>query len=154
MNNSEVETIIREYLPNIIHLSLGTMSDKGPWVCEVHFSYDDDLNLYFRSVPGTRHCQEISADPRVAGTIVQQHEQGQKPRGVYFEGTAQRLDEGEEFQKAFECVSNRFGNGDQVLADARFEAGPHFYKITVNQFSVFNVRETGLKGKSTMDWNK
>ncbi len=45
----DVEKVIREYLPKVIHMSLATCVDNRPWVCEVHFVYDDDLNLYWRS---------------------------------------------------------------------------------------------------------
>src|SRR2546429_174368 len=87
--DQEVEQIIREYLPGILHMSLGTSKDSKPWVCEVHFVYDNDLNIYFRSKKIRRHSQEIAQNPNVAGNIVEQHPAEQKPRGVYFEGTAE-----------------------------------------------------------------
>ena len=37
MNEEKIERIIREYLPQIIHMSLATVKDNKPWVCEVHF---------------------------------------------------------------------------------------------------------------------
>ncbi|HET7640788.1 MAG TPA: pyridoxamine 5'-phosphate oxidase family protein, partial [Ktedonobacteraceae bacterium] len=73
-------------------MSLGTCADGRPWVCEVHFMYDDDLNLYMRTRTTTRHAQEIQMNPQVAGDIVTQHFLNQKPRGVYFEGQAELLD--------------------------------------------------------------
>src|ERR1700754_950837 len=87
----DVEKAIREYLPNILHMSLGTSSDNRPWVCEVHFVYDDNLNLYWRSKPSRRHSQEIAQNPNVAGNIVEQHAKEAKPRGLYFEGTAEMI---------------------------------------------------------------
>ena len=47
MDNDEIEKIIREYITKIPHMSLAAVSDNKPWVCEVHFAYDNDLNLYF-----------------------------------------------------------------------------------------------------------
>jgi len=35
-----IEQKIREYLPQVIHLSLATSSENKPWVGEVHFAYD------------------------------------------------------------------------------------------------------------------
>ena len=68
-----IEQTIREYLPGIIHMSLATCVDNKPRVCEVHFVYDNDLNLYFRSLTSRRHSQEIAINPFVSGNIVKQH---------------------------------------------------------------------------------
>src|SRR5260370_2292460 len=85
---TNIEQVIRDYLPQIIHMSLGTSQNDKPWVCEVHFVYDDNLNLYFRSLISRRHSQDIAANPHVAGNIVKQHAVGEYPLGLYFEGTA------------------------------------------------------------------
>ncbi|HLZ15367.1 MAG TPA: hypothetical protein VKQ34_05305 [Candidatus Saccharimonadales bacterium] len=37
----DIEQIIRDYLPDVVHMSLATCKDNKPWVCEVHFAYDD-----------------------------------------------------------------------------------------------------------------
>ena len=65
----DIEKLIREYLPQIIHLSLGTSANNKPWVCEVHFAYDESLNLYYRSLTLRRHSQEIAENPNF-GNIV------------------------------------------------------------------------------------
>lgn len=70
---NDLEKTIRDYLPAVIHLSLSTCKDDKPWVCEVHYVYDDELNLYFRSKPSRRHSLEIMDNPYVAGNIVEQH---------------------------------------------------------------------------------
>src|SRR3981081_2819718 len=88
-----IEKVIREYLPQVVHLSLATCVGDRPWVCEVHFAYDGDLNLYFRSTLARRHSQEITKNPNVAGNIVTQHSIGQPVRAVYFEGVAELLQE-------------------------------------------------------------
>ena len=75
-----VEQAIRDYLPQIIHMSLGTSRDNKPWVCEVHFAFDQELNLYFRSRTNSRHCLEIKDNPNVAGNIVTQHHGEEKPK--------------------------------------------------------------------------
>lgn len=81
---ADIEKVIREYLPYVIHMSLATSHGNKPWVCEVHYVFDKDLNLYFMSKSSRRHSKEIEMNEYVAGNIVKQHELGQKPRGVYF----------------------------------------------------------------------
>src|SRR5665213_3517468 len=104
----DVDKVIREYLPTIIHMSLATSANNKPWVCEVHYVYDDDLNLYWRSTPARRHSLEISQNPNVAGSIVTQHAPGEKPRGVYFEGTAEQLADVDENHVAYKLYCERF----------------------------------------------
>lgn len=133
----DVENVIREYLPNIVHMSLATAQNNRPWVCEVHFAFDNDLNLYFRSLPTRRHSQEIAGNPRVAGNIITQHELGQYPRGVYFEGTARRLEPGPEQETAFRCIQERLQADDAILEEAKRPDGHQFYKTEVERFYVF-----------------
>lgn len=139
----DVEKAIREYLPNIIHMSLATCLDNKPWVCEVHFVYDGDLNLYWRSTPARRHSQEIAANPKVAGNIVQQHGQGEKPRGLYFEGTAEMLTGVTADDLVYKLYAERFGRGLEMLEDAANPEGNQFYKITVSDWYMFDAREAG-----------
>ena len=147
------EQTIRDYLPQIIHLSLATANDNKPWVCEVHFAYDDDLNLYYRSLSSRRHSQEIAANPHVAGNIVKQHQLGEYPVGVYFEGTAKLLKSGAEQNKAFEVINGRFGIGDKILEDAARPDGHKFYKITVDTFYVFGKFDDAGGKKYKLQWN-
>jgi uncharacterized protein YhbP (UPF0306 family) len=56
--NLDLEAIIRDYIDKSLHLSLATVSENKPWVCELHFVFDDDLNLYWRSKADTRHSQD------------------------------------------------------------------------------------------------
>src|SRR5690242_16435630 len=115
----DVEKVVREYLPNLIHMSLATSKDNKPWVCEVHFAFDQDLNLYFRSLASRRHSQEIADNPNVAGNIIRQHSSGELPLGVYFEGTAKMLTPGEEQDKAYEALNERFGLGEKIMEEAK-----------------------------------
>lgn len=152
MNRQQVEQIIRDYIPQIIHMSLATVSDNQPWVCEVHFSYDDNLNLYFVSSAKTRHAQEIIANPRVAGNIVTQHHKDQKVRCVDFEGTAQML-EGEEAERtAYRAYVARYGESEGLLNEIRKDGDTRFFKISVENYYLFDsYGET--RGKHTLAWS-
>lgn len=149
----DIEKVIRDYLPQIVHMSLATSKDNKPWVCEVHFAYDDDLNLYFRSLTSRRHSQEIATNPNVAGNIVRQHSLGEYPMGVYFEGTAEMLGAGDAQDKAFKVIEARLKAGDGILAEAQNPDGHQFYKITVANWYAFGKLDgTGGK-KYELKWN-
>ena len=149
----DIEKIIRDYLPQIVHMSLATTKGNKPWVCEVHFAYDDDLNLYFRSLTSRRHSQEIAENPSVAGNIVKQHALSEYPLGVYFEGTAQHLEPGDEQNKAFACINDRLKAGDGILEEAKRPDGHQFYKISVDTWYVFGKLDDEGGKKYELKWN-
>lgn len=148
------ELLIRKYLPNVIHLSLATYANNKPWVCEVHYAYDDELNLYFISLPTRRHSEEITKNPNVAGNIVTHHGLGEKPQGVYFEGKAEILPEANETDVVYVEYLKRFSDRtDFVRGEIVKKDGHRFYKITVSDFYVFDVRgELSPPGKHHLSW--
>jgi hypothetical protein len=40
----DTEKVIREYIQQVIHMSLSTSKDNKPRVFELHFAFDDSLN--------------------------------------------------------------------------------------------------------------
>jgi len=150
----DVEQVVREYLPQVIHLSLATCKDNKSWVCEVHFAFDQDLNLYFRSKPSRRHSIEIESNPQVAGNIITQHEIGEKVRGVYFEGIAEKLSDIDETNPAYLEYCKRFDRNEEILEEAKAPDGHAFYKISVKSFYLFDGRESNPGKKYELAWNR
>jgi uncharacterized protein YhbP (UPF0306 family) len=149
----DLEKTIRKYLPQIVHLSLATSNNNKPWVCEVHFAYDEKLNLYYRSLASRRHSQEIADNPNVAGNIVKQHSLEDGVLGVYFEGTARQLTPGNELDKAFVCIKERLKAGEEVLEEAKRPDGHQFYKISVDTFYIFGNLDGSSYEKHELKWN-
>lgn len=149
----DVEKIIREYIDKSLHMSLATVSGNKPWVCEVHFVYDDDLNLYWRSLTSRRHSQELATNPNVAGNIVRQHSLEEYPHAIYFEGKAELLDDNEQQQKVYSLFQKRLGADETILAEAQKDDGHKFYKVTVENWYAFG-KFGGDKGlKHQLAWN-
>jgi uncharacterized protein YhbP (UPF0306 family) len=151
--NDELEKIVREYIEKSIHMSLATCINNQPWVCEVHFAYDNDLNLYFRSKPIRRHSQEIAENPNVAGNIVKQHDVNEYPHAVYFEGRAEVVKDESQYQLLYELFAKRQNVDESIIDDAKQEGGHRFYKIAVKNWAAFGKfgRESG--GKYLLEWN-
>lgn len=149
----DVEKIIREYIDKSLHMSLGTSSDNKPWVCEVHFVYDQDLNVYWRSLTSRRHSQEIAKNPNVAGNIVRQHGLGEYPHAVYFEGKAELIEDEAERQKIFALFQKRLEVDESILEDAKKDDGHKFYKITVENWYAFGKFDQPSGGKFKLEWN-
>ena len=149
----DIEKIVREYIDKSIHMSLATVNDNRPWVCEVHFVYDKDLSLYFRSMKSRRHSQDIASNPNVAGNIVKQHSVSEYPHAIYFEGKAEMVEDADERQKAFLLFKDRLELGQDILDDAKKDDGHKFYKIIVENWYAFGKfgGDKGLKHK--LEWN-
>jgi uncharacterized protein YhbP (UPF0306 family) len=152
MNDAELEAVIREYLPRVSHLSLSTCAENVPWSCELHFGYDDDLNLYFRSLRSRRHSREIAANPAVAGSVATQHAAVQAPLGVFFEGTARLLDADPDRRIAFDCLRERLPLDERALEESTREDGHWFYAIAVRAYYISGGFDGGPRAKYELDW--
>ena len=150
MKKDEIESTIREYIDQVIHLSLATVKDNKPWVCEVHFSYDKDLNLYFVSSKNTRHATELLENPYVAGNIVTQHFKNQKVRCVEFEGISVML-EGRDAEMAYNADVDRYGKSEGLLNEIRKDGDTRFFKITISEFFLFDSYGES-RGKHHLPW--
>ncbi len=148
-----VEQIIRENIDKTVHMSLGTVKDNKPWVCEVHFAYDDDLNLYWMSLTSRRHSQEVAQNPNVAGNIIDKHPLGAPVVGLYFEGTAKLLGPGEEQQAAFESMKKRLSIADNTLEAVKNPDEHQFYKVNVENWYVFGRFGEPSGQKYKLEWS-
>lgn len=154
MDEVNVEKVVRDYLPNVVHLSLATSRNNKPWVCEVHYAYDDDLNLYFRSLASRRHSQEVADNMNVAGNIVKQHQLDEEVVGVYFEGRCQIVDDRTEQEAAVAYFQDRMGMGPEIVDDAQAEGGHKIYKIAVENWYVFGRFGAERGQKLKLEWGK
>lgn len=132
-------------------MSIATVKDNKPWVCEVHFSHDDELNIYFASSIETRHAQELVTNPFIAGNIVTQHHKDQKVRCVDFEGTAKVLGSIEAEATAYAAYASRYGDSEGLLNEIRKDGDVRFFKITVDTFYLFDSYRDE-RGKHTLPW--
>lgn len=149
----DVEKIIRTYIDKTIHMSVATVSGDSPWVCELHFVYDQDLNLYFRSLESRRHSQEIAINPKVAGNIVAQHVIDDDAHGIYFEGNAEKMIDTNEIESIVPLFRSRLQREDDILGEAQTVEGHKFYKVTVKTWYAFGKFDNNKADKYTLLWN-
>ena len=151
--DSEIEKNIREYITKTVHLSLATVRENKPWVCEVHFGFDDELNLYFCSKPSTRHCVELNDNKYVAGDIVVQHGLSESPHGVYFEGSAEKIDAPTDAE--IHAYAGRLGRNETDLKTQLYDEKTHcLYKITVSNWAIFGKFGLDSNMKHELSWGE
>ncbi|HVO94298.1 MAG TPA: pyridoxamine 5'-phosphate oxidase family protein [Terriglobales bacterium] len=74
-----------EYLESHNTMTLATCAGEMPWASTVFYA-SDDLRLYFFSSPDSRHCQNLTGNPRVAVTIQEDYKDWRKIKGIQLEG--------------------------------------------------------------------
>ncbi len=85
-------THLTEVMDRTEFMALTTSGPEGNWVCPVQFSYDEHLNLYFKSMPHSRHMQDIRANPDVAIAIFSTNRfPGGDVAGIQLQGQAKIL---------------------------------------------------------------
>ena len=98
---------VLKYLETHNTMTLGTCSDDVPWAATVFYA-SDDFRLYFFSVPDSRHCQNLAANPRVAVTVQEDYHDWQKIKGIQLEGTAILVDSIIEKAKAMAVYARKY----------------------------------------------
>jgi len=87
--SSSLRDRLDEFLAAHTTLTLATVGPDGASAAAaVFYAHDADLNLYFLSEGRTQHGQNLSADPRVAGTIQADGQDWRAIRGVQVRGRA------------------------------------------------------------------
>ncbi len=88
--------------------TLATAANNIPYTCTCFYVYLDEFNLLvFTSDQGTRHVDELLAQPRVAGTIALETTMIGKIQGIQFTGTSALL-EGDMYETALSAYLKKF----------------------------------------------
>ena len=79
---------VKEALDRTVIMALSTIGPDGSWTCPVHYQYNEALELFFMSMPDTKHVGNIHADPRVSAAIFTAPGSDGVKLGLQVKGTA------------------------------------------------------------------
>lgn len=141
MGNSEkIKQLIEGYLKEARMMQLATSVGDQPWVCNVWFAADSDLNIYWFSSTTRRHSKEVLKNNKVAAAIVLPQTPKDPPRGLQLQGVAELLIEQEGIEKAISVYKDRIFSEEDIKEFMEDAGNPHqFYKITPTQFVLFDL---------------
>jgi uncharacterized protein YhbP (UPF0306 family) len=88
---TDIRERIREVLEKGYLISLGTVDDSGVWVADVIYVFDNELSIYWMSIPQSRHSLAIEKKNTIAGTITVSQTPGEKDFGIQLRGVAVKL---------------------------------------------------------------
>jgi uncharacterized protein YhbP (UPF0306 family) len=90
----QIQSLVGRVLNEGYLMSLGTVDDGGPWVADLIFVVDENMDLYWMSKADARHSQAILKNPRVAGSVTVSNNVGEPDFGVQFEAVAEKIEGG------------------------------------------------------------
>lgn len=122
-----VRNLVREILEKGYLLSLATVDKDGVWVSDVVYVNDDDFNIYWLSLPTTRHSKAIASNPNVAATITTSTRPGEEDEGVQIEGVAEKIS-GNILEMASKHLIKR-GKPAPKKSGEIFEPGQSWYRL-------------------------
>lgn len=132
-NEPSAEGIIRDGLAKMQLMQLATVAGDTPWICTVHFIEDEELNLYWLSLPSRRHSQELVSNPKVAVTIAVKDEM--PVIGIQAEGQAGEVTDHEVIKSIMEKYVAKFNIGSGFYDNFIACNSKHkLYKFTPKRF--------------------
>jgi uncharacterized protein YhbP (UPF0306 family) len=90
----DIRKLVVEVLEGGHLMSLGVADKGGPWVADVIFVHDADLNIYWMSDPDVRHSRALIEDPQAAGTITISNGPKEPNVGIQFSGQVEKIEGG------------------------------------------------------------
>jgi uncharacterized protein YhbP (UPF0306 family) len=127
--------------------SIATVTPEGrAHINTAYFAYSNDLELYFLSHPGSRHCRNLEANRSVAITVFPSSQKwGQDDHGLQLFGIAARA-KGRYAKQAGRLYAKRFRA--YTSWKAGLEPGDlareyRLYRIRVSELKLFDERNFG-----------
>ncbi len=142
--------LIRDYLPQGRMMQVATVAEGQPWICTVYYVEDDELNLYWLSLPTRRHSQEIAQHDRVAIAVPIKFD---KPVvGIQAEGRARAITDKAVIASVMKRYVERYNSGKQFYDN--FVAGQNqhvLFKFTPHRFVLFDEVNFPDNGRKEVD---
>ena len=122
-------------------MQVATMGEF-PWIANVYYVFDQDMNLYFLSGEKTLHARHIAHNENVAVAIVDSHQGlNDKQIGLQMWGKAQQVSEMEKIRYALQMWKTVFQVQDDELSYENMVKNivkSRVYKITPKRIKIFS----------------
>ena len=114
--SGELKQQILDYLQSHNTMTLATSASDIPWAATVFYA-SEEMRLYFFSAPDSRHCQNLSANPRVAVTIQEDYKDWREIKGIQLEGQVMHVDGILEKGKAMIIYARKYPDVMKLFTD-------------------------------------
>jgi nitroimidazol reductase NimA-like FMN-containing flavoprotein (pyridoxamine 5'-phosphate oxidase superfamily) len=148
MSDIDWNKLIKEALDRTEFMAISTVGKDGSWTCPVQFGYSNKLDLYFKSMPHSRHMQYLQKDNRISVAIfkTERFEESREVLGLQLRGKAKILTDRAEAEEA----ARHYYGRDPRKIDYRTKIDEHlgestwkFVSITPEEAWCFDSRVFG-----------
>jgi ribonuclease HI/uncharacterized protein YhbP (UPF0306 family) len=132
------EEYVDEFLALGTVMQLATSRENVPWISTVYFVADDERNIYWLSLPGRRHSEEVVDNPRVAVAIA--IKQDMPVIGIQAEGLVAIVDDAAIVEKILASYVKKYDGAGKEFHQ-RFVEGKNkhqLYKLTPSSMVLFD----------------
>lgn len=146
-----VKQQIKDYLQQANYMQVATVAGGQPWVCTVHFVEDDDMNLYWLSLPSRRHSLEIASHNKIAVTVPIKFDL--PVVGIQAEGIAEVVQEPARIEIVMKKYVEKYDIG-QAFYD-NFIAGKNqhaMYRFNPGKYFLFDEVNYPGEGRKAVDF--
>lgn len=128
---------IKKHLSTAPLMQLATSVEDRPWVCSVYFVVDDQLNVYWLSLPTRRHSVEIGLNKNVAGAVVVK--KSMPVIGVQIEGRASLVKDKKTVKEVMETYTAKYDEGTEFYKNFLAGKNKHeLYQLRPDNIVVFD----------------
>jgi general stress protein 26 len=140
---AELKELICDYFSTQRLMSVATFAEN-PWIANVYYVHDEDLNLYFLSKPWREHCEALKVNNNVAVAIVDSTQPiYEVQKGIQLWGTASEMNNITKLKWMFSMWNKLIAGekGEKLLDPKSFlDAGKSkVYKIEPKRIKFFNT---------------
>jgi len=134
---SEPKQLVEDYIKSKNMMQLAVVDKDGPWVVSLLYACDDQLNLYWISLPGTRHSKAVENEPKAAASIPVEFESGKNVVGMSLTGKVKYLHPANKEQ--VELYAEQMDRDQQFIDDMLSGKEPHrMYVFRPNYVKLFD----------------
>lgn len=145
MDNNGLQQLARKILDDGYLMSLGTADDGGVWVSDVIYVADEGFNLYWISMPQTRHSKAVESNSAAACSITADEKPG-KERALQIVGIAEKI-EGPLFEMEKKLNAKR-GMEMPKLPGELLEDGHVWYVLRPSKIELIHSEHFGYQRQS------
>ncbi|MHB8618957.1 MAG: pyridoxamine 5'-phosphate oxidase family protein [Chloroflexota bacterium] len=141
----EVRRRILAYMAGHITMTLATSSAEGQPRATTLFYANDGLDIFFLSSPGSLHCQQALANPRVAVTISQDYADWRGIQGIQLTGQALPLEDSAHARSVY-LAKYPFAGSFPPSDAAYWKIVPRWVRMVDNTLGFAHKDEIDLTG--------
>ena len=128
-----------------IYMTIATADQAGkPWASPVFFAYDEEYNLYWVSYKESTHSKNIHSRKEIGIVIFNSTLPEGEGEGVYFDATAEALENATDMSNAMKILSKRVKIDEFKVKSIEQVSGEGVWRI----YRATPIKITKLAGSS------